>query len=104
MISPCLFLQRLGVEDLSLPKPPTMREIASEVAERHGVKVDEMRGPSRKRYFVHPRQEAFALIRANTSLSYPNIGRYFNRDHTTVIHGEKAHNDRQAAAMAMAAE
>lgn len=95
MISPCLFLQRLGVDNLDIPLPATMREIAIRVAEAHGLTLADLRGPSRQRHIAWPRHEAFALVRDNTAQSLPQIGRYFgDRDHTTVLWGIRGHERR----------
>jgi hypothetical protein len=57
------------------------------VAEFHGVSVAEIRGPSHLRKHVYPRQVAMYLARDLTQCSLTQIGRYFRRDHTTVVHG-----------------
>ena len=41
---------------------------------------------SRRANVVVPRQIAMYLLRNDIGLSFPSIGRQFNRDHTTVIH------------------
>lgn len=76
------------------PHRPTMREIAGLVAAGHGLTIEDLRGRSRVRQIVLSRQEAMALIRINTSHSLPKIGRFFNRDHTTVLHGIRAYRGR----------
>lgn len=77
---------------------PTMREIASEVAHRHGLTLEDLKGPSRRQEISQPRQEAMALMCAERRWSLPQIGRFFGgRDHTTVIHGVRAHQRRTEA-------
>lgn len=49
------------------------------------ISVDDMLGKSRAKPFVQPRQLAMYLIRNHSGLSYPEIGRIFKRDHTTVL-------------------
>ena len=71
--------------------PQSMREIATLVAERHGLTLEELRGPSRKHRVSRPRQEAMAFMRAEGRFSYPQIARYFGKDHTTVLHAVRAH-------------
>ena len=66
-------------------------EVFAEVAKRHGLTVADLVGPSRLRQFAWPRQEAFYLAKMQTGASFPEIGRFARRDHTTVIHGVKAH-------------
>lgn len=57
---------------------------------RHGITIDDLRGPSRERKFTHPRQEImYAGVKAG--LTRHQIARVVNRDHTTVIHGARQH-------------
>lgn len=78
---------------------PTMRGIATEVAERHGVSLDELRSPARPRRLARPRLEAYALIYATGHFSMPQIARFFRRlDHTTVLKGIRSHYARAEAA------
>jgi chromosomal replication initiation ATPase DnaA len=78
--------------------PGGMRRIAMAVAARHGVSLAQMRGPQRR--FARARQEAFALLRATGHFSLPQIGRWFNKDHTTVLFGARAHERRTATGLA----
>lgn len=88
-----LFLERLGVDVLT---PESMAGVARDVAQRHQVSVNELRGPQRNRRVAHPRQEAFAMCRASGRFSLTQIGCYFgNRDHTTVLYGVRAYAARQ---------
>jgi chromosomal replication initiation ATPase DnaA len=65
---------------------PAMHVIASKVAERTGVPVDRMRGPSRYRAYARARGDAMLAIREETGASYDLIGAFFgNRDHTTAL-------------------
>ena len=70
---------------MSDPGRPTVQSVQKAVAARFRFPVEMMRNPSRKREYAHPRQLAMALARDLTGLSLPQIGRMFNRDHTTVI-------------------
>ena len=50
--------------------------------------VEELRGPSRYRLVALARHELMGWLRRNVpGLSYPDIGRLLDRDHTTVISG-----------------
>ena len=71
-------------------------EILNEVAERHDLAPEAIRGPRRFKRFVIARQEAFAVMHA-AGWSYPNIGRFFQRDHTSVLHGVRRHIARWAS-------
>jgi chromosomal replication initiator protein len=85
---------------------PTKRQIAEEVAERHGLTFAELLEPTHRWRVSHARQEAFALCYAHRrprshcdSYSLPEIGRFFGgKDHTTVLHGIRAFAARQAEA------
>jgi chromosomal replication initiator protein len=74
-----------------------MASVAARVAAKHGLTVADLRGQSRKRVFAWPRHEAFAECRA-LPRPLPMIGLYFGgRDHSTVWHGIRRHEERQAA-------
>jgi len=49
---------------------------------------------SRNRTLVLARQEAMYRARIEVGKSFPEIGRYFNKDHSTVAHSIKAHTKR----------
>lgn len=71
---------------------PAWRRIVEEVAEQHGVVVDDLFGPSRKHPIVFHRMEAMYRIADETPLSLPEIGRKLGgKDHTTVLHGIRSH-------------
>lgn len=55
------------------------------------LNVDEitLKSKSKKREIVIVRQAIFFLLRKNTTLTLKQIGKVFNRDHTTVIAGIK---------------
>lgn len=73
-------------------------DIIRTVADRHGVSVGDILGPSRLRRIILPRHEAMAAVRAGRPrLSLPQIGQIFGgRDHTTVINGLQRHAARMA--------
>lgn len=50
-----------------------------------GLTTEEMLGKSRAKQYVYPRQIAMYLARKHTALSFPDLGRVFQRDHTTVL-------------------
>lgn len=69
-----------------LPGAATADLVMTEVARGFHVTVDDMVGDSRQRVIVTARACAMAVIREATDLSFPDIGRLFERDHTTVMH------------------
>ena len=56
------------------------------VAEYFKIAVGDLLGKKRNKEIVMPRQVAMYLAREMASMSYPDIGRAFDRDYTTVIH------------------
>ena len=79
------------VETFEPKFPSPSSEIIYRVAQKHGVGVGDIRGPSRKPNLVLARQEAAYEIRMKRGLSLPQIGVMLGRDHTTVLHGIKRH-------------
>jgi chromosomal replication initiation ATPase DnaA len=72
--------------------------ILHQVAHKHGVTVLDIKSPRRFQNIVNARQEAFYRARHETALSLPQIGMLMgNKDHTTVLHGVKAHTKRMEA-------
>lgn len=67
----------------------TMRDIEMAVCARFNLGRDELKQHTRSRRIVRPRQIAMYLAREMTNLSYPRIGRYFDRDHTTALHANR---------------
>ena len=64
---------------------PTPALIIGEVSRFYSVEENLLRGRLKSNNIVMPRQIAMYLIRELTHQSYKNIGREFDRDHTTVI-------------------
>lgn len=58
-----------------------------------GITVEEMMGKSRAKPIAHPRQIAMYLARSHTSLSFPDLERIFERDHTTVLYAVRKIKD-----------
>jgi chromosomal replication initiator protein len=72
------------------PKAPstelTLERIAAVISKRFRVSLKQLRGPSRQRNILWPRQLAMYLARERTKSSLVEIGAYFGgRDHTTVL-------------------
>jgi len=65
-------------------KRPLAR-VVDAVSKSTGVTVAEIMGPRRDRNIIRARFAAMAIARDYLNLSYPQIGREFNRDHTSVI-------------------
>ncbi len=63
-----------------------MTDVLRAVAEHFGVPVEALKGAGRAREVVVPRQIAMYLIRDLTTHSLPEVGLFFGRDHSTVLH------------------
>lgn len=81
-----------------LAAPPDRPEYGPTTADRvlnhtarlfHTTTADLLSG-SRRRVHCEARFVAWTLIRAHTALSWPDIARLFDKDHTTVMSGARA--------------
>ena len=63
----------------------TSRELVRIVAREYGVSYENLYGRSRIKSLAIPRLVAMYLCRDVLHLSYPDIGRIFGRDHSSVI-------------------
>lgn len=79
------------------PAQPTMKAVAEAVCARHGLEVDDIRGPSRLSYVARARQEFMFECRKTARKSMGQIAQFLNRDHTTVVYGIQRHQKRAAA-------
>ncbi len=70
----------------SYDRRTTIDEIQKKVAEYFNISVKEIQSSRRARTVARPRQIAMYLAKQLTSRSLPEIGRKFDRDHTTVMH------------------
>jgi len=59
--------------------------ITREVARYYKLTVEELKGDRRTKNVAYARQVAMYLVRTLTTLSLPNIGEKFNKDHSTVL-------------------
>lgn len=74
--------------------PVWVGEIITEVSARHGVFPTEIMSKARSQRIVKARNEVFYLIKAcKPEISTPQIGRWFGRDHTGVLHSIASHAD-----------
>ena len=70
-----------GVE----PSPVTVDRIFKVVAENYGVAVDDIKSQKRNANIAMARHMCIYLVRQNTNLSLEDIGKKFDRDHSTII-------------------
>lgn len=64
------------------------------VCEAYEVEKDEILGQSRVQRLIVPRQHAMWIMSKQPHLTLSMIGRFFNRDHTTVVHAIRRHQAR----------
>ena len=84
-----LELAKLAIKDIFRESPgtnPTAEIIVNEVSKFYNVSADKIVGMSRAKEIVVPRQIAMYIVRELTTLSLNEIGREFNKDHSTVFH------------------
>ncbi|NGX50266.1 MAG: Chromosomal replication initiator protein DnaA [Chlamydiae bacterium] len=55
------------------------------VANTFGIKIEDILGKAQSKEYALPRQIAMYLCRIHLKMSFPKIGRFFLRDHSTVI-------------------
>ncbi len=77
-------------------RPLQLPEIVAEVSKHFGLKSSDLTGRRRTRSVSHPRQVAMYLARKLTPLSLQEIGGYFGRDHSTVLHAESVIESEQS--------
>lgn len=70
---------------ISTQKALDAEHIQREVARYYKLAVDELRGERRVKHVAHARQVAMYLCRTMTAASLPEIGKKFNKDHSTVL-------------------
>ncbi len=72
----------LGGEE---PVSVTVDKIFATVYKKYGISKEDLTGKSRSREIAQARHITIYLIRKITEMSLPNIGKIFNRDHTTAL-------------------
>jgi chromosomal replication initiator protein len=65
---------------------PMVSEIIRAVADHFGLTVGDILSQRRERRISRPRQIAMYLARENSGKSTTQLGREFERDHTTVVY------------------
>ncbi|MGH8748832.1 MAG: helix-turn-helix domain-containing protein [Burkholderiales bacterium] len=76
----------IQAQPLALSPLHFARVIQAAVAQRHGMTVDELRGRCREPKFLAARRALYRALRdAPAHWSYPEIGAFVGRHHTTVM-------------------
>lgn len=76
----------------------TFAKLQKGVIRQFSVTKEELNGKCRDRRLVMARTILAGLARKHTDLSYPQLGRLMNRDHTTVIESRKRFDEMAKAA------
>lgn len=75
-----------GIVVLESPQP-TFKKIVAEVSAKHDVPVVDIKSVRRNKKIVLARCEVSYRCKKETSMSFPQIGRYMGgRDHTTILY------------------
>ena len=73
------------VDPGNIPVDAMVDRIISAVSKKHGVSADDIQSKKKTDAVSKARHVAIYITRKITGLSYPEIGKIFNRDHATVI-------------------
>jgi len=76
--------------------PPHWSAIVKQVAKKHGLKSKDLLGTSRIKHIVAARYEAYYRMRTEITvnghpISFPEIGRRFRKDHSSIMWGFYKH-------------
>ena len=74
----------------TLPHRNTAKQIITLVAQSHQMTVEALCSKTRLQSIAHPRQEAMATLVRSGRYSTVAVGQIFERDHTTIIHADRA--------------
>lgn len=69
----------------SEPPNVTAEKIISRISKKYGVTEEEIYGRKRTKHIATARNISIYIIRKVTELSFPAIGKIFDRDHSTII-------------------
>ena len=78
---------RQALAQLHAPQQISLPAIAAAVAKHFQLRVQDLKGKSRRQHVVYARSVAMHLARQTSDISLDQLGQYFGRrDHTTVLH------------------
>ena len=79
------------------PKAPILNineSIISEISRITGIKMDVIMGKSRQKQIISARFAAFYVLNKMYNVSFSDIGRVFNLNHSAIIHGIRVFEER----------
>lgn len=86
---PTIMLAQTAIKDILndiQPLPVTIRQIVDEVSRTTGVSVEDIYSSKHTAKVSDARKMCFYILREVTDMSYKNIGKEFDRDHSTVMY------------------
>ena len=98
-----MLAERALPELRALSVPLTIERIVEATAAAFGTPARLLRGRSRRPDLVRPRQVAMYLTRRLLRRPFVELGRWFARDHTTVVHAAQVITARLGVDRALAA-
>ena len=104
MVTDRMLSRAIAKYRLVLDRPntrPTLTNILNQVCEEYGVTKLDLKSARRSRELVVPRQKAMWRMKHETECSLPAIGRFFHRDHTTILYGVLRHQSKIDAGLAV---
>lgn len=81
--------QALNLGSAEQQGPLTLEQILHQAADKHGLKVSDLKSQARTRHILKARNEAMRALRDQMGYSFAEIGRVFGKDHSTVINALK---------------
>ena len=81
MAKSCLSELLGGAEPINI----TVDKIFAAIFNKYNISKEELLGPKRSKDIAYARHITIYLIREITDMSYPSLGKLFNRDHTTAM-------------------
>lgn len=81
--------------------PTYLRELIRRVCEKRGVAVEDVLGPRKDYVLTDARREIWVIAHSKNKVAYSStaLGRYFGRDHSTVIVGMQRYGTARGAVL-----
>ena len=85
---------RPQLHDIMLGGTSFAKKVLAEVSAKYGVREADVISDRRFPSLTAPRHEMMWRMRHETTWSMPKIGAFMRRDHTTILHGVRKHQER----------
>jgi len=80
--------------DQSKPKFPRLRQVVDAICHTNNIELHELMSNRREQRIVNARFIYYWIATKHCDKSYGEIGRFINKDHSTVMHGFKKTKDK----------